>query len=337
MCQVIVMREFDQKLLNILKTEMPGEKRLREDLKERNRYMENIGKGSGNPAIYAGLKNPVSVGRQPRYVEWPVHRNYMLQINYMVSGETVVHINNTEVCLKEGDFFIPNQYTEFSRDILNENDIMVSFLVKPGFVEEVCTKIREDTVLSAFFMDCLKKNIIWNRYLHFSGIDDLCVLNQVETILQVAFPYVNEENIGTGVTGESELLKTMMMTLLALLSRNLDTISTDGVMDYDDILKDAVEKYIRNEYSSASLQELSGMVNQSESVLSRQIKRIFGCTFKDLLVKSRFERAKVLLAQTDLPIADIAVAVGYENTSFFYRRFRKLYGKSPKEYRNQKI
>ena len=64
--------------------------------------------------------------------------------------------------------------------------------------------------------------------------------------------------------------------------------------------------------------ELSMLVHMSESSLRRQIKELFGYNFKDLLLQQRFERAKRLLEQTDLPIADIAQTVGYENTSFFY-------------------
>ncbi len=77
------------------------------------------------------------------------------------------------------------------------------------------------------------------------------------------------------------------------------------------------------------------MLNQSESALSRQIKRITGKTFKELLQLRRFEQAEYLLRSTALPASDIAMAVGYENTSYFYRRFRELYGMSPKEFRQE--
>ena len=40
-----------------------------------------------------------------------------------------------------------------------------------------------------------------------------------------------------------------------------------------------------------------------------------------------------LLQNTHLTIADISVAVGYENTSYFYRLFEKTFGKSPREIR----
>ena len=40
-----------------------------------------------------------------------------------------------------------------------------------------------------------------------------------------------------------------------------------------------------------------------------------------------------MLQNTSIPVADVAFAVGYSNTSYFHRRFRELYGMSPREYR----
>ena len=41
---------------------------------------------------------------------------------------------------------------------------------------------------------------------------------------------------------------------------------------------------------------------------------------------------------TRLPVGDIITAVGYENTSYFYRTFSEMYGMTPREYRmRQKV
>ena len=86
-------------------------------------------------------------------------------------------------------------------------------------------------------------------------------------------------------------------------------------------------------YKDADLTALSQSLNHSLSSLSRVIRRNTGCTFKELLQKKRFLVARGLLRKTNLSINDIAAAVGYENNSYFYRRFREKYGVSPKEYR----
>lgn len=69
------------------------------------------------------------------------------------------------------------------------------------------------------------------------------------------------------------------------------------------------------------------------SVLSKTIKQSTGFTFQELLQRRRFQKAVMLLIETDLPIEEIAVAVGYENQSYFYRQFKERYGMTPRKYR----
>jgi AraC family transcriptional regulator len=47
----------------------------------------------------------------------------------------------------------------------------------------------------------------------------------------------------------------------------------------------------------------------------------------------RIERAKILLAKPDLAIADIAISVGFSETSSFTAAFHKLTGQTPTQYR----
>ena len=93
-------------------------------------------------------------------------------------------------------------------------------------------------------------------------------------------------------------------------------------------------RYINQHYRDANLTDLAEDLNQSLSVLSRTIKQETGHTFKELLQEKRFEKASMFLSETDLPIADIMVACGYES-SYFYRKFKEKYQISPKEYRKQ--
>ena len=51
------------------------------------------------------------------------------------------------------------------------------------------------------------------------------------------------------------------------------------------------------------------------------------------LVEPLFERA----AETGLSVEEIALAVGYENKSYFHRIFSARYGTSPKKYRGNEI
>ena len=63
------------------------------------------------------------------------------------------------------------------------------------------------------------------------------------------------------------------------------------------------------------------------------VKQETGCTFQELLMKKRFQKAASLLLTTNLQVEEIAVNVGYENLSYFYRQFKRLYGMTPRQYR----
>ena len=59
-------------------------------------------------------------------------------------------------------------------------------------------------------------------------------------------------------------------------------------------------------------------------------------TYTELLQKKRMSQAVFLLRNTNMAIEDISEQVGYENVSYFYRLFYKVYSMTPKEYRDGK-
>ena len=86
-------------------------------------------------------------------------------------------------------------------------------------------------------------------------------------------------------------------------------------------------------YRDGELTELSYMLGYDIYWLSRMVKRLTGRTYKELLQIKRLNQAAFLLLNTRLAVADVALAVGYDNTSYFYRIFKARYQMSPKEYR----
>jgi AraC-like DNA-binding protein len=115
------------------------------------------------------------------------------------------------------------------------------------------------------------------------------------------------------------------------------------LMDHTDMLsypedEDAIAvqilRYIEREYAHGSLAEAARQLHYDEAWLSRQIKTQTGETFTALMQEKRLAQAAFLLRSTKRKVGEIALAVGYENTSFFHRLFQKAYGCSPKHYRD---
>ena len=79
--------------------------------------------------------------------------------------------------------------------------------------------------------------------------------------------------------------------------------------------------------------EVAQLCEMSPSRFCRQFKAAFDVTFVEYLANYRMDQAKRLLSNPAMPVADVAVAVGFNDPSYFTRVFKKQEGVSPSEYR----
>ncbi|WP_298566387.1 GlxA family transcriptional regulator [uncultured Aliiroseovarius sp.] len=71
-------------------------------------------------------------------------------------------------------------------------------------------------------------------------------------------------------------------------------------------------------------------------VSRRQMERLFrhhlNTTPKKYLQDLRLQRGRILLAETDMPVVDVAAACGYDSAAYFSKRFREAFGMSPHKF-----
>ncbi len=96
-------------------------------------------------------------------------------------------------------------------------------------------------------------------------------------------------------------------------------------------------EYIQAHYADDDLtaQKLADHLHISASYLNMIFKKEAGESFLKHLVRVRLEAASSLLAGSDLKTAEIAERIGYPDINYFSYFFKKHYGVSPREYRNQ--
>ncbi len=103
--------------------------------------------------------------------------------------------------------------------------------------------------------------------------------------------------------------------------------------------KDALSRVIRHVREHLAdritLSDAAAAADLSPSYLAHLIKKETGKTFVDLLTERRMEKAQELLAHTTLRIAEIAARAGFEDEAYFARRFKQLFGASPRDYRSR--
>ncbi len=82
-----------------------------------------------------------------------------------------------------------------------------------------------------------------------------------------------------------------------------------------------------------SLEDLAGEAAMSTFHFAREFKRATGTTPHQHLLKFRVERAKELLAESQLPLAEVGLRTGFSHQSHFTRLFRRYTGTTPLGYR----
>ncbi|HEY1217260.1 MAG TPA: helix-turn-helix domain-containing protein [Bryobacteraceae bacterium] len=102
---------------------------------------------------------------------------------------------------------------------------------------------------------------------------------------------------------------------------------------------DCAEKaasYLRQHYREPiTAKALGDSVNFHPVYIARCMQKEYGCSPTEYVTKLRIQQAKLLLLQTDLPIARIAEEVGFEQPAYFATSFTKLEGISPRKYRQR--
>jgi AraC-like DNA-binding protein len=84
-----------------------------------------------------------------------------------------------------------------------------------------------------------------------------------------------------------------------------------------------------------SLEAIATHIHISQFYFCRLFKQSMGVTPYQYLLQQRVERAKQLLLQDELSIAEIALEVGFANQSHFCVQFKRWVGISPKQFARQ--
>jgi len=78
---------------------------------------------------------------------------------------------------------------------------------------------------------------------------------------------------------------------------------------------------------------LARVAHSSPAHFSRQFRAVFGETPHRYLQRRRVERAMELLRETDRPVSEICLDVGFNSLGTFSRTFSEIVGESPSRYR----
>lgn len=142
---------------------------------------------------------------------------------------------------------------------------------------------------------------------------------------------VSEEELTTNLeeaiylTQKNEKKKPVLKTVLQ--ENHHENIKMNAVAEN-------IRSFIAEHYKEdISLQDVAGSLNYSDAYFCKIFKQCFNKSFLVYLTEYRVEKAKTLLADMSTNIKDVSAEVGYRDSNYFARVFKRSEGITPTEYR----
>ncbi len=266
----------------------------------------------------------IAVRTHTRFIHFPVHRHNYIEVLYVCEGNIINIIDGKQVAVGKGELLFLNQFTPHEILPAGENDIAINFMVLPEFFDVAYTMAGSDNVLADFLVNVLRRDEERGQYLYFKVSEVLQIQNLLENMIY---------SLVTGKGEDNRINQTTMGLIFLYLLDSVQYVEMRLPTQYENMITMTTLDYIEQQYKTATLTELCGELHLPMHMLSKMIKKSTGFNFKELLQRKRLNKAVELMCETDLPIADIIAAVGYENNSYFHRVFKERYHMTPRVFR----
>ncbi len=133
--------------------------------------------------------------------------------------------------------------------------------------------------------------------------------------------------------GHEVVLRAKLLELIVYLSRaytETDTTEGHALLRVGNVIGALENDYARD----WKLENLTAIAHMSRSNLMRVFRKATGQTPIEYLIRLRIQKAMELLRNSDLTITEIALEVGFNDSNYFTRQFRRILDQSPRDFRN---
>jgi len=246
------------------------------------------------------------------------HKHDGIEMVYIIDGMAEHIINGNRIRMKKGSILIMNKECVHSFKNIVQTKYF-NFLFKPCFLSE---GLDDDLKkLFSFYGEDISDNFIHidlnQEYI--DKIEDLILEIQKEST--------------TRERGYLNFIKIRVAEFINIIIRNYENRSKDYNI-VDSKFSEILEHIKENCCGELELKSVAEKFGYSSSYFSYILKKDFGLSFKQLVVKKRLEKALHCLKEDKSSINEIIYKCGFSNKTYFYEMFKKQFGMKPKEMRD---
>lgn len=260
------------------------------------------------------------------------HSHEYMQIWYVYKGVVFHWINGTCHEMAKGDVFV----------------------VPPYVIHRISARDLDDVIIMGCEFSARFINSQFDDFEKYKDIFDFAYLQpflvedkniKAKVTLTVDFQ-IQVENIMNNMLTEyktqdnyyDHIIKAELLKLLSIIAREYGNSKSNKesksvVEKYRNNVSKAIKYIDQNFYKDLKLDDACKQAMMSKSYFCYIFKIITQKTFTEYLVDMRIKKAMDLLVNTDLSITNISYNVGFNDSAYFCRVFKKMVGVSPKYYK----
>ena len=253
------------------------------------------------------------------------HYHDFIEIVFIIHGQGIQILEDNEYPVSAGDVFVlqGNQRHYFKDasqiEIVN---VMYDGVKHPEMIPD---NIRQLEGYKALFV----LEPFYRAKHHFKNMLRLNreELAKIEISINAMFHELGNKQVGYEV-----ILSNRLQELIVILSRHYSMIESSEAQSLVRIGK-VIEYLENNTEEKIYIEELASMANMSKRNFMRIFKRAVGLSPVNYLMQVRLQKARKLLRETDLQIADISVMTGFSDSNYFIKCFKQSFGTTPFKFR----
>ncbi len=253
------------------------------------------------------------------------HCHNCVEMMYIIQGAGICNVNGKPHTVSRGSLFVmsPDDTHEYQveRDFIYYNILFFPDL----FTEDELGTLRSFPNFDQWLFSAPAAD---KKFQFLPPLSD-----ELETMINDIAGEFKQRQAGFELSARAAFIRFMVFLLRSL---NKVESSPQTPINSDSAITRTIYYINRNFHKQLTLKSMAKTAGISISTLSRCFRETTGDSPIDYLGKVRAGKAQFELTHTRKPISQIAIDLGYCDSSYFSRSFRRFTGISPREYRKRR-
>ena len=253
------------------------------------------------------------------------HAHNFFELMYVEQGEFHNAVSDDELVLDRHNVAILTPGTYHRPYIRTDDDLVVNLMLSPAIVERAMLFLgTQQSAITRFFLNYI--------YGIPSSVHHLIIPRNAEIdalVEQIVQTYFDQDDL------LPVRMRLLVAELLMALCQSYNALQPANPVPEGACLSDVI-CYMRANYSTVTLNELSNVFHYSTAHLSRMIKTGMGKSFRDIIADYKVESVCNLLRTTDFSVAHIAELLNIQDPGYLAKVVKAKTGMTPMHIRGKK-